>query len=652
MDPEVAQLVREERLLEAARLASQRGDARSASLIYERACEWQSAAVEAIRAGDAARALRLAAHAGDEVTSEEAVARLAQSPRAAKNAAADLSGRGQHRWAALLLERCGEQVEAARAWEQAGDALRASALLGRVGQTADAERVLQAALRRDPEAFRVAVALGALLASFGNWEAAVRVLQRVPDGAPERPDALYYLRQALTELGFLHAAAFASTQLAALQQPATAYAGRDPRKEPAGSPPPPHRARLFGRYDLVREVASSAHARVLECLDLLRGDRVAIKMFVGSGAFGSGRDALARFEREARAIKALNHPNVVPMRDVLAEPPAIVLLWMPGGTLERLLAAPAPIVPARAVEIASAVLSALGAAHRLGILHRDVKPANVFFDEAGGARLGDFGVAHFGDVSTTATAGVFGTFAYMSPEQREGRPASVRSDVFAVGVMLREMLTGERPAPDGTANASPSDAHPELDPRHDAAVQRMTARDADQRPVDAFEAREMLAALSWPSTTRRQALQPRLEQRSSGIASDHRLETLPDGSLLDRWTGRKVEPLPLSEQALARARAFALADHQGLQTVWRVDGTDRAIWLEPLDAPVLDRPLTLRERARLESALEALHAAGAVHGHVDAQYVVMAPAGVVLRFPAEQDPTATSDRDRRALAKM
>ena len=116
----------------------------------------------------------------------------------------------------------------------------------------------------------------------------------------------------------------------------------------------------------------------------------------------------------------------------------------PGGTLERMLTTTGALAPARAVEIASGMLAALGEAHRLGILHRDVKPANVLFDEAGGARLSDFGVAHLGDVSTTATAGVFGTLAYMSPEQREGRPATARSDVFAAGTMLREMLTGDR----------------------------------------------------------------------------------------------------------------------------------------------------------------------------------------------------------------
>ena len=268
--------------------------------------------------------------------------------------------------------------------------------------------------------------------------------------------------------------------------------GGAPASEGPAQAQGPQRARLFGRYDAVREVASSPSARVLEAIDVVRGDRVALKVLAAWDAQGSGRDALVRFEREVRTMRALDHPCVVPLRDYLPEGPALVLEWMAGGTLERLLAATGALAPARAVEIASAVLSALGEAHTLGILHRDVKPANVLFDAAGGARLSDFGVAHLGDVSTTATGGVFGTLAYMSPEQREGRPATIKSDVFSVGVMLGETLTGEKPAVGTTPRTIPSQAHRELDERHDALVARMTATDPSERP-GALEARSMLA---------------------------------------------------------------------------------------------------------------------------------------------------------------
>ncbi|HEX3344015.1 MAG TPA: serine/threonine-protein kinase, partial [Polyangiaceae bacterium] len=489
MDPDVTELVREERLLEAAALASARGDAVLASHLYERACDWANAASEALRSGDPGRALELAAEAGSDTLVAQAAARIA--PGSAEAVATRLSRRGHDRHAARLLEASGHPLDAARAWERSGDPVRAARLLEHADDPAGAARVLENALRRDPAAWAVAAALGALLARFGKHEAAVRILQRVPANAPERREALRHLVSALHRLGLARAAAEANAELGG---PGGANANEE------GATGAPVRHRIFGRYDVVREVASSASARVLECTDVVRGERVAVKVFAAWDTRGSGRDALARFEREVRTMRVLDHPNIVPLRDYVHEGPAIVLAWMPGGTLDGMLATAGALAPARAVEIAAGVLEALGEAHRLGILHRDVKPANVLFDEAGGARLGDFGVAHLGDVSTTATAGIFGTLAYMSPEQREGRPATTRSDVFAAGTMLREMLTGERPMPGEPFRALPSAAHRELDARHDAVVARLTASDPADRPVDAFEARSALLGLPWPGT--------------------------------------------------------------------------------------------------------------------------------------------------------
>jgi serine/threonine-protein kinase len=643
VDPDIAELVREERLLDAARLCSARGDAHEASLLYERACDWASAAAEALRAGESARALELAAEADDEALAGRALALVAVDPAAAEACAQRLARRGRERWAARLLEAGGLAVEAARLWERAGETTKAAALLEGAGEAAAAARALETGLRRDPSAWDVATALGALLARFGKLEAAVRVLQRVPSDVPLRREALATLVPALERLGLARAAADAASELASR--------GGPPPPEEASPAAPAVRTRLFGRYDVAREVASSPSARVLECVDAVRGERVAVKIFAAWDARGSGRDALARFEREVRTMRALDHPNIVPLRDFVPEGPAIVLAWMAGGTLERTLAAAGALAPARAVEIAGAVLAALGEAHRLGILHRDVKPANVLFDDAGGARLSDFGVAHLGDVSTTATAGVFGTLAYMSPEQREGRPATARSDVFAVGVLLREMLTGERPSPAEAPRVLPSQAHRELDERHDAAVARLTAARGAERPADAFEARAALLALPWPATA--DALGARaVERRSSAWPSAGRLEVRLDGVVVDGWMDRPVERVPLSERALARARCFARADHPALQTVLRVDRDEGAIWLGVPPGRPLDRALLPAERAWLEAALEALHGTGGVHGSVDEAHVVLGEDGPLLRFAPEQEATATVDRDRLALSRL
>ena len=425
------------------------------------------------------------------------------------------------------------------------------------------------------------------------------------------------------------------------------------------------KTRLFGRYDVVREVASSPTARVVECVDVVRGERVAVKIFAAYDVRGAGRDALARFEREVRVLAAIDHPSVVPLRDYFPDGPAIVLAWMGGGTLEKMLEG-GPIAPARAVEIACAVLSALGEAHRLGVLHRDVKPANVLFDDAGVARLGDFGVAHLGDLSTTATSGVIGTLAYMSPEQREGRPATIQSDLYGTGVILREMLTGERPlmgearaAQDGASEENarsrtlPSAVHRDLDARHDAVVLSMMATDTDARPADAFAARRSLTSLRWPHGINRPGPRPSAERKASVRPAAARVEVELDGRVIDRWIGRAIERVPLDDRTLARAGAFARASDPTLQTVLRVDREDGEVWLEARRGAPLDRPLTARERAVLRDALDALHATGTAHGSLDASHVLVDAAGsLMLTFAPECRPHATIDLDRIALDQL
>jgi serine/threonine-protein kinase len=325
---------------------------------------------------------------------------------------------------------------------------------------------------------------------------------------------------------------------------------------------------------------------------------------------------------------------------------------MGGGTLEKLIAESA-VAPARAVEIAGALLAALGEAHRLGVLHRDIKPANVLFDDAGTTRLGDFGVAHLGDLSATATAGVIGTLAYMSPEQREGRPATVQSDLYGVGMILFEMLTGERPGGGEEVRARPSGVHRDLNPRHDEAVLRLISRDPGARPADAFAARRALVALEWPSVVEPAAPRPSRERQASDRPPATRLGLEAGGRTIDRWIGRTVERVPLDEKILARARAFARAGHPALQTVLRVARDNHEIWLDTPRGRPLSVPLTAPQASALRAALDALHAEGAVHGSVDAEHVHVDAAGAVtLLFTREVDPTATVDRDRLALSRL
>ncbi len=639
--------MREERLLEAAALAETLGDFGRASAIYEKACAWGAAARTALEARDMARALELAIDAGDEALAGRALGSVASEPATLEAIATRLSARGRDAWAARLLEAAGKQADAAAAWERAGEAVRAAELTEKAGDPVRAAKLLEVALRRNPRDWRVTVELGALLTRYDRLEGAVRVLQRVPEAAPERRQAVGLLASALGTMGMKSAAEDLASEAAAKGW----SLHPEPQERGAVRPAAATRAPLFGRYEVVREAASSATARVLECFDMVRGERVAVKVFSGWAARGEGRDAVARFDREVRAMRALDDPHIVPMLDFVSEGPAIVLPWMPGGTLEELLGRSEPMAPARAAEIAGAVLSALGEAHRIGILHRDVKPANVLFDAAGGARLSDFGVAHLGDISTTATAGAFGTLAYMSPEQRGGRAATARSDVFSVGVILQEMLTGSRDSPGNSGAPRPSEVHRGLDERHDRLVASMTASDASARPPDAFAARDSLAALHWPSTA--DPLRQRRKDRPQATREGSRMEMAPDGLWVDAWTGRRVERVILTEGTLARARAFARADHPGLQTVLRVDRGSGTIWFDASPVAMPHRPLTTEEREALAGALAALHATGVPHGSVDRAHLALTRAGaIILRFEPEVGPGATAESDHASLAAL
>src|SRR4051812_16077668 len=545
MDPDVARLVRDQRLVEAAELASSHGDPRTASELFERACEFRRASDEALRAGDFARALPLALEGKDDEAAERALPHLLKEPALAERVSYHLERRGDHLWSGRVLEAIGKRTPAARAYERGGDAIKAAVLLEAEGDVIGAAKALEAQIRREPNRHALHVALGGILLRYGKVDAAVRTLQKVREGSPERRAALTVLLSALDRIGLSQARVEAEQELAALGGPLGETA-----PEPQALSV---RARLFGRYEIIREVASSPSARVLECMDGVRAERVAVKIFAGYDARGGGRDALARFEREVRVLGTLDHPNIVPLRDYVPEGPALVLAWMGRGTLEHMIANE-PLAPARAVEIAQAVLAALGEAHRLGVIHRDIKPANVLFDDAGVTRLGDFGVAHLSDLSATATAGVIGTLGYMSPEQREGRPASVRSDLYGVGAMLWEMLTGERPdasSSGATLRTRPSGIHRDLDTRHDTLVLSLLAAEPSGRPEDAFAARRALGAFRWPNTIDRVA-PVRVERPKSDHPAALRLAAQADGTALDVWLARRVVTLDLDAPTLAR----------------------------------------------------------------------------------------------------
>ncbi len=643
---------------------AERDEHAAASRRLEEACDFRGAAQQALLAADPRRGALLAALAGDEGLAQLAVEQVAATLTGddARRAAADLAARGFGRPAGALFALLGAHLEAGEAFAAVGDACRAARSLERAGRPADGARALEAALRMRPGDAACRLELGRLLARHSRTEAAVKTLQQLEPGSPERVQSLPLLRRCLVEIGLEEAARTLREEM-----DRHGIADVEPSQEEHAPAPTDNQggALLLGRYETVREVAVTPHARVLESIDRVTGERVALKLLAGLDHEG-GRDAFLRFEREARALAQLRHPHVVPLRAYHPEGPAIVLAWMGGGSLaDRLLRE--PIAPARAVEITCAVLAALGEAHRLGILHRDVKPTNVLFDDVGAARLSDFGAAHLGDLSTTATAGAIGTFAYMSPEQRLGRSASLASDLYGAGVLLGEILTGKAPGPvTDRLELLPSACHPDISEAHDALVARLLQDDPRKRPGDAFEARRLLLSIAWPERVWARPSRPSTRPQSSRApaAQGARLTASIDNGdgrdaaarWHDTWLDRDVLVLPADEATLSRAAAFARAGHPTLPAVLRLDAEAATIWIAPPRGRALadaSRGLSPGQVARLREAVAALHAAQGAHGRIDPAHLYWHDGEVALAFPRELVPLDEAVAlDRAALARL
>jgi serine/threonine-protein kinase len=667
----------------AAAISAQRGDLGQALALYERIWRFADAVPLALALGDRPRAVRLALDAGDPARAAaiaEAIPRDAAGEL--REAAAAFAGRGRHWEAGRVAERAGMMEQAAAYYRRAGSLLDAGRMEEAGGRLHEAGMIYEQALDLAADADEAAaaqLALGRLLGRLGRHEDAVRALQRAMRAPQSRPAAARALTAELLALGFRVAAGEIAARLRreAPELPATAeeiaaletadVAARTSALGQVAAEP----GLVRRRFKVLRSLGAGASSQVYLAEDTLLGRPVALKLLtVGAGGRGLERQAYLRFAREAEAAGRLRHPNIVNLHDADPGMGLFVLELMAGGTLEDRLAAEGPLSPAAARRLALDLLSALAAAHDRRIVHRDVKPANVFFDAAGNAKLGDFGAAHLVDFGQTQTGGLLGTVAYMSPEQITGAAIGPGADLYALGVTLFEALTGRLPFPGpdvvsqhlGEEPPRPSLLRPELDDLHDEVLLRALRK----APSERWDSAEAMAAavIEWGAAPAL-AAGIALRATSTGAAEAARAATADaptsgdvvgadtdtdtdvvlgrtTAGLLVRHEDPRLGRTVLVERrdtaavgdALSALQRLAAAGGAHVQRVLALSDDGLAVTYELLDGPVL--PVETLSPAVLANARAALAAAGVPEITLP-RAAVLTPAGPVLLVVTAQD---------------
>lgn len=254
---------------------------------------------------------------------------------------------------------------------------------------------------------------------------------------------------------------------------------------------------LDERYRIDTPIATGGMSTVYRGLDLRLDRPVAVKVM--DSRYSGDQQFLERFQREARAVARLKDPGVVAVYDqgIDGHHPFLVMDLIEGGTLRELLRERGPMPPHAAAAVLGPVLGGLAAAHRAGLVHRDIKPENVLISDEGEVKLADFGLVRaVAEAKITSTSVILGTAAYLSPEQVSTGDAGPRSDVYGVGILAYELLTGVTPFTGDSALAiayqrldhdvaPPSTVIAGVPPQFDELVVRATARDPAERYADA-----------------------------------------------------------------------------------------------------------------------------------------------------------------------
>ncbi|MFZ0042814.1 MAG: Stk1 family PASTA domain-containing Ser/Thr kinase [Solirubrobacteraceae bacterium] len=260
---------------------------------------------------------------------------------------------------------------------------------------------------------------------------------------------------------------------------------------------------IDGRYRVVSRLGAGGMADVFLAEDQQLGRKVALKLLYRR--FAEDPDFVERFRREAQAAAGLQHPNVVSVYDrgSFDDTYYIAMEYLPGRSLKQIIRQEAPLDPLRAIDITIQILKAARFAHRRGVIHRDLKPHNVIVDDSDHAKVTDFGIARAGASDMTETGSIMGTAQYLSPEQAQGRSVEAGSDLYSIGIVLYEMLTGRVPFDAESAVTialkhvseapiPPHEINPDVPPELEQTVLWVLNKNPADRPQNADQLIEVL----------------------------------------------------------------------------------------------------------------------------------------------------------------
>ncbi|HET9620785.1 MAG TPA: protein kinase [Kofleriaceae bacterium] len=673
---------------DAARAMLAAGDHARAAELYEKLWDFRGAYTAAHAAGDLPRALRYALELDDEPAVAAALDALTASDDGTRAALDVLVRLRRHAQAAPLAERLGDAARAIDLYTRAHKDLDAARLLEAEGRDRDAGRLLERALdlAADHERAQIQLALGRILARRGAYPEATRLLQEARKDAGLRGEAQRHLVATLAAMGLRDGARDALLELRTIDPALPADLDqylRAWRDETTERKTGRDREMIANRYRLDKLLGAGASGRVFIATDEVAGRSVAVKMFFAAGARGGA--AYERFVREARLASTLRHPSLVEVYDVSVERGFLVMELLPGGSLAQRLAAGERLVAAQVRRMALDLIAGLEAAHHRGVVHRDVKPANVFFDARGTAKLGDFGVAHLVDLGQTQTGGLIGTLAYMSPEQITGAPISVAADLYALGVTLFEAVTGRLPflGPDfvaqhlGEPPPAPTSIAPELAAGWDAILGGLLVKNPRDRTATLGDLRRQLEALELGG-------QPRIGPRPQPITGNHPIsETAAPAVAQPRYQfetplGRtaiselfravdtvldrsvvieRFDASDAAELALDRARVLGRAQSPFVQRALGLDrGARVAVFEAPAGAsfadavPQLPPSEIVRVLKRLARAAAAIHVVGGSHGAIAPRTIVLDDGAVPTLLAAGLGPIADASPEADVAA--